>query len=380
MSQSQIWMPNNSHAKAQRRRGLVVLFLLCASAPLREIASFLVADSARACAVEPAAKEVEARAAVEKSLPLLQEGARTFRERSEGRCISCHHQGLILQTVALARERGFAVDENLARAEVERVHGFYARRQARYRAALDDPAAAGQADPFGNFTVHAGYWLWGLAAEKVSPDESLLATARLLAARQRDDGRWTFTDVARAPMQASDIATTALAQLALQHYGGADEEEANQRRLAAAKAWMLKSTPRTTDDKAFRLLGLYWLHAAVDDRQQAAAELLTDQRADGGWAQQANMPTDAYATGLAWVALAEAGELSVGSRSYENGAAYLLARQHSDGSWYVKTRAIPTNPYFESGFPHGKSQFISYAATCWATMALALEMPAPGNR
>jgi hypothetical protein len=38
----------------------------------------------------------------------------------------------------------------------------------------------------------------------------------------------------------------------------------------------------------------------------------------------------------------------------------------------VKTRAIPSNPYFESGFPHGKSQFISYAATCYAVMALAV--------
>jgi hypothetical protein len=33
---------------------------------------------------------------------------------------------------------------------------------------------------------------------------------------------------------------------------------------------------------------------------------------------------------------------------------------------------MPVQPYFESGFPHGKSQFISSAATCWATMALTL--------
>src|SRR5262245_24496011 len=93
------------------------------------------------------------RAAVEKSLPLLQDGAKTFRQRSEGRCISCHHQGLVLQTVALARARGFPVDESLAREEVDRVHGFYVRRQSRYLAALIEPAAAKQADPFGNFIV-----------------------------------------------------------------------------------------------------------------------------------------------------------------------------------------------------------------------------------
>src|SRR6516225_9238187 len=97
------------------------------------------------------------RAAVTKSLPLLQEGAKTFRERSEGRCISCHHQGLILPTVALARERGFLVAEELERAEVERVHGFYARRRTLYDRALTDSAARRQADHYGNYTVHVGY-------------------------------------------------------------------------------------------------------------------------------------------------------------------------------------------------------------------------------
>ena len=44
--------------------------------------------------------------------------------------------------------------------------------------------------------------------------------------------------------------------------------------------------------------------------------------------------------------------------------------QAADGSWHVKSRSIWLQPYFESGFPHGKFQFISFAGTCWATMAL----------
>jgi hypothetical protein len=57
--------------------------------------------------------------------------------------------------------------------------------------------------------------------------------------------------------------------------------------------------------------------------------------------------------------------------------AWLLKTQQADGTWFVKTRAIPTNPYFESGLPYGKSQFISYAATCWGTMALLTSLPKP---
>jgi hypothetical protein len=50
---------------------------------------------------------------------------------------------------------------------------------------------------------------------------------------------------------------------------------------------------------------------------------------------------------------------------------FLLNSQLADGSWYVKTRTFPVQPYFDSDFPHEKDQFISAAATNWAVMALA---------
>ena len=47
-----------------------------------------------------------------------------------------------------------------------------------------------------------------------------------------------------------------------------------------------------------------------------------------------------------------------------------LARtQGADGSWRVATRARGFQTYFESGFPHGKDQFISIAGSAWATSA-----------
>lgn len=49
----------------------------------------------------------------------------------------------------------------------------------------------------------------------------------------------------------------------------------------------------------------------------------------------------------------------------------LLSTQLEDGSWYVKSRAIKIQPFFESGFPHGHDQWISVAASNWAIMALA---------
>jgi hypothetical protein len=53
------------------------------------------------------------------------------------------------------------------------------------------------------------------------------------------------------------------------------------------------------------------------------------------------------------------------------GVSRILRTQAADGSWHVRTRAIWLQPYFESGFPYGRDQFISMAGTAWASMALA---------
>jgi len=46
--------------------------------------------------------------------------------------------------------------------------------------------------------------------------------------------------------------------------------------------------------------------------------------------------------------------------------------QEPDGSWLVRSRSVPFQPYYESGFPHAKNQFISITASGWATTALVL--------
>ncbi len=61
--------------------------------------------------------------------------------------------------------------------------------------------------------------------------------------------------------------------------------------------------------------------------------------------------------------------------SYRRGLAFLIRTQEADGSWHVTSRSKPFQTYFESGFPHGKDQFISIAATAWATAALVLGLP-----
>ena len=70
-----------------------------------------------------------------------------------------------------------------------------------------------------------------------------------------------------------------------------------------------------------------------------------------------------------------AGGLATDSPAYRGGLASLIVDQRGHGSWFVRSRNKPFQPYFESGFPHGKDQFISMAATSWAVTALSLACP-----
>ena len=101
------------------------------------------------------------------------------------------------------------------------------------------------------------------------------------------------------------------------------------------------------------------------------------QRIDGGWSQLPETESDSYATGQVLFALNTAGRMAATNPVYQKGVDYLLRTQADDGSWHVKTRAIWLQPYFESGFPYGKDQFISTAGTAWAAMALAAAQPSP---
>jgi len=139
-----------------------------------------------------------------------------------------------------------------------------------------------------------------------------------------------------------------------------------------AGAWLANAPVTTTEDRAFQLLGLGWSGATKTRIQTAARALAGEQRKDGGWAQLPTLGSDAYATGQALLALEESGAMTAADPAYKRGVDFLMKSQLADGSWYVPTRALPIQPFFESGFPHGHDQFISAAATNWATAALAL--------
>jgi squalene cyclase len=214
-----------------------------------------------------------------------------------------------------------------------------------------------------------GYILAGLSAASYSPDAATDAMARYIMRRQSADGGWRIA-AHRPPIESSDVEATAVALRGLQSYAPAPHKVEYAKAGDRGLAWLAEVEPQTTEDHVFQLLGLAWAHANKDLIEKAARNLIALQRMDGGWGQVPTLASDAYATGQALTALAEAGALPTTDPVYRLGVQFLLNTQLDDGSWYVRTRALPVQPYFDSEFPHGSDQFVSAAATNWATMAL----------
>jgi hypothetical protein len=190
-----------------------------------------------------------------------------------------------------------------------------------------------------------------------------------LLAKQRTEGNWHGIGASRAPIQDGDFSRTAMSIRALAVYGMPARRKEIDERIARAARWLLAQTPQSTEDRVMQLLGLKWANADARAREARLRELIELQEANGGWPQTPHLPADAYATGQVLYALHESGVPST-DPVFRRGVDYLLRTQRDDGSWYVKSRAMKIQPYFESGFPYAHDQWISTSGTAWATMAL----------
>ena len=303
--------------------------------------------------------------AIRKSLPLLGKTGPIFFQKSG--CISCHNISLPSMAMVAASERGFTVDE--------------AARKENIKAALAsktffEPKDLMKLDHVPGETMTTGYTLIALAAEKYPGDALTDAMALWSASSQFGDGSWNLPSH-RAPIEYSPFTGTALGLRALQLYGPPAKRKEFETRIAKARHWLEQTSARDNEGRTFRLLGLGWAEADKTVLQKAVDDLIRSQRADGGWAQLPGLESDAYATGQALYALRIGGGMSPTHQTYRKGVSNLLQTQLPDGTWLVHTRSYPVQPYFESGFPHGTDQWISAAATSWATLSLTLALDDP---
>jgi ankyrin repeat protein len=307
------------------------------------------------------------RAAARKGLDLLLKTSPNFIKT--GGCNSCHNQMLPAAAQAFARSRGIAAGEPIAQLD----------------AALSDLGP----DRYREYAVGGGGGINGLSFEMFAyamqrrpADARIAAQIRYIKGLQQPDGHWHAAPAAvaqqslnrpgvnRSPLTFDDFTPTALMVHALTMYGPPSDAAETKARVEKARAWLLNTAADRMQERAFRLLGLKWAQAEPRAIEGASRSLEALQRPDGGWAQLPTLQSDAYATGVALFALHEAG-MAPTHRVYRAGLQYLLTTQASDGTWHVKSRSLEFQPYFESGYPYRRDQWISAAGTAYATMAIA---------
>jgi ankyrin repeat protein len=329
-----------------------------------EVSAFLRTAGGRTNAVPhtaPArvARPRSARAAIELAVSRLQPAGRAFTDRTK--CTSCHNEYIPGIAVAIAKRHRLAVDEPLAAHSRAMTEENWSRRR--------DLVVLGETTPATGLPPGVGLGLLERLEAGLLSSSLTDVMVAALAGRQKPDGTWDDGEGIRPPLNGNLFASTALAVRALTAFAPAAYQAEIAQRVKRAGAFFLATPAMDTQDHAFRLLGLVWSQARRHEIERARLALTALQRKDGGWGQMPTLTSDAYATGQALYALNAAG-IRADDAIYRRGAAYLLQTQLEDGTWFVRTRAFGVQPYFETGFPHGASQFISATATAWAVIAL----------
>lgn len=333
----------------------------------RVLSVWLVLIAAAACDVKAFADEDgqlsrdKLTDAVTRGVRLLEKAAKNYPEHRD--CFACHHQTLPLLGMSEARRIGIAIDEAVFDATLEFTRKHFADRTAAMREGLGIGGAA----------LTVGYAAWTFDIAKHSPsDELRQAMAMFVVQRQERDGRWKPSAI-RPPAEQSQVSNTVLALRVLQQTDSLDGEwsvtaSAADRR---AREWLDQQPCELQEDLVFRLWGLQWFGGSTEERTRFVERIVKRQREDGGWnAEGMTLDSEAYSTGQTLFALLDNGT-PADSPVVRRAAEYLAKTQHADGSWFVATRAKPVQVFFDNGDPHGKSQFISIAATGFSTAALA---------
>ena len=307
----------------------------------------------------------EARQAIDRALPLLERSASTFVAKRG--CVSCHHNILPILMLHLARGRGVAVDSAVLDAVEEKTF-----RDLRKPEALDE---AIQASTLNDPTPNDSFLLMAAQAAGIEQGQITAVYARRLLGWQRD-GHWVTSDF-RPPHSSSVFTATATAVRAIGSYLPEELRAEGEVAIQSARKWLIATRPVSTEDAAFRLLGLVWSKAAPREIETARRDLLNFQKS-GGWPELPAYASDAYSTGEALFALHEAGTPTT-DPAWRKGLEFLVSTQAADGSWRVRTRLLSpaqvSPAYFSTGFPYQKDEYLSYAGSCWAVMALLTALP-----
>lgn len=277
----------------------------------------------------------------------------------KNKCSSCHHVPMMLWAQEEAREHGFGINEEgrsiaVAFALKAPFTGFFGPLTREKVAAMSGPS------------LEMIYLSLGLGGAREPDSTATLAEFRKhLMGKQAPDGSWAYTRKEKgkilAPIEDRDDVITMLGMLALSSGNPSKpEQETLKRSQERALAWLRESASEGVHQSS--ALGLVIFKKCGDQERVArlTAQLLREQREDGGWSQAKEHPSDALATGQALYALAAAG-IDRQHGAIQRGRTFLARTQKDDGSWLVPSRTAANK---------GKDAIPSYFGSAWAVIGL----------
>jgi squalene-hopene/tetraprenyl-beta-curcumene cyclase len=191
---------------------------------------------------------------------------------------------------------------------------------------------------------------------------------------QQADGSWTWNKEDLAPLEHDDYYGAVYAALGVGH---APEDYARSDAAREGVARLVRYLEKTPAPDLHHKTYLLWASLALEglmdraERDRTVKALLARQREDGGWSlpslgawkrldgkpQDADAPSDGYATGLVVYVLRQAGA-AADDKPIRRGVAWLKANQRESGRWF--TRSLNRD---------GR-HYISNAGTAFAILAL----------
>lgn len=335
----------------------------------------------------------DVKAAIDKGLAFLAKEGTAWK--TERKCSSCHQVPMALWSLSEAKNLGYSVDERAITELTQWVVAqddpakVFPKPPAKTEAPKTDApkadapkteepkAEAPKPEPPKTETnINQTPLMLALAFEAgdAKSDAGRERLTRMLSEvvkEQRSDGSWGIMYVWE-PFGSTPDVITKLALLSLTSPSAPDLGEAGKAAQAKGLAWLAAAkTEETLQGSALKLILWRRLGKPVNEQEPLVKQILGWQNADGGWAQNKDLKSDAYATGQALCALTEAG-LPLNDPAIAKAQAFLVKSQYVGGSWAMTSRP---------GGPGGKSAKnqapIGYAGTAWAVMGLMRSSPAP---
>jgi hypothetical protein len=292
---------------------------------------------------------------ISRGLTFLAKDNLTWKEKRQ--CAECHHAPFTIWALSEGKKRGYAVDEKAL------------TDLTAWAVAKDIPAKTGKQDPI---DVNQAPLLLALGVEAGDATATQDGLKKLLASvlgDQRADGSWKLALEFR-PIGSSPETLTTLALLALSAPNAPDLGEEGKAAREKGLKW-LRAAHSDDEPQAAALRLILWrrLGLAAGEWEPLLKRLRGAQNADGGWGQTKGAKSDAYATGQALHALAEAG-VKPDDAAVGKGQSFLAKTQREDGAWPMVSRAI-----MRDGKPPKNLDPITHAGTAWAVLGLVRSSP-----